>query len=630
MCGICGFLGPGDAAALEAMNTRLVRRGPDGEGWYGDAAAGVWLAHRRLAIIDLEGGRQPMSTPDGSLVVTYNGEIYNHEALRRELVARGHRFASDHSDTEVLLHGWREWGEDLPGRLNGMWAFALYDKPRGLLFCSRDRFGKKPFFYAARPGFFAFASELTSLVAHPALAGASVSRAALRKYFAYGFIPAPNAFYEGTAKLPGGWNLLVDVRDMRVRRKRWWAFRLEPTDRIPANPEREWGGRLLELLDAAVARRLMSDVPLGVFLSGGIDSSAVTALAARRQPGIATFSIGFDDPSFDESAKARQAAAFCHVSHHEDRLTLADALALLPDILGRLDEPMGDASLIPTSLLCRETRKRVTVALGGDGADELFAGYDPFRAIRAAEWYSRLVPKPVHRALALLAARLPVGHGYMHASFKVNRFLRGLSHPPRLWNPTWLGPCAPAEIAALFREPVDPEELYAEAIEIFDACPGADMVDRTMEFYTRLYLQDDILVKTDRAGMMHSLEVRAPFLDIEFVDFVRTIPHAWKLRRGRTKHILKTALEPVLPREILHRRKQGFGVPVGRWLAEGALPMGAPSPLEAGMDAAGIAGRIREHRALTADHRLFLWNLWVLRRMPFEGRPPCASTCSNT
>lgn len=619
MCGICGFVGAGEAAALAAMNARLARRGPDGEGFFHDAAAGVHLAHRRLAIIDLEGGRQPMATPGGDLVVTYNGEVYNHAILRRQLEAKGHRFVSDHSDTEVLLHGWREWGEDLPSRLNGMWAFALYDKRNGVVFCSRDRFGKKPFFYAARPGFFAFASELSALIAHPRLADASISRAALRKYFAYGFIPAPNALYAGTAKLPGGENLLVDVATGAATRRRWWSFCLEPTAVVPADAEGKWSERLLELLDAAVARRLMSDVPLGVFLSGGVDSSAVTALAARHAPDVTAFSIGFDDPAFDESAKAREAAACLGVTHNVTTLTLADALGLMPDIVGRLDEPMGDVSLIPTALLCRETRRHVTVAIGGDGADELFAGYDPFKAIRAAEAYSRLAPKALHKALALLAARLPVGHGYMAASFKINRFLRGLSHPARLWNPVWLGPLDPAGIAELFREPVDPEELYSEAIDVFEACPSRDMIDKTMEFYTRLYMQDDILVKTDRAGMMHSLEVRAPFLDIELVDFVRTIPHAYKFRRGTTKYILKKALERLLPGRIIYRQKQGFGVPVGRWLADGALPLGESAPVERGLDEAYVAARIREHRAGRADHRLFLWNLWVLRHMRLAG-----------
>ncbi len=623
MCGICGFVGPGDASVLAAMNSRLARRGPDGEGVYEDPAAGVRLGHRRLSIIDLAGGGQPMATADGALVVTYNGEIYNHLELRRELAARGHRFVTDHSDTEVLLHGWREWGEDLPGRLNGMWAFVLYDKPRGLLFCSRDRFGKKPFFYAAGPGFFAFASELTALLAHPRLADAPVSRDALRKYFAYGFLPGPNAFYAGTAKLPGGENLLVDVVDGRVTRKKWWSFCLEPAETLPDDPEGEWGERLVALLDAAVSRRLMSDVPLGVFLSGGVDSSAITALAARHDPGLTAFSIGFDDPAFDESSKARLAAAHCRVAHRLATLTLDDALTLMPEIIARLDEPMGDVSLLPTALLCRETRKHVTVALGGDGADELFAGYDPFRALRAAGLYARLVPRPVHGALRLLAARLPVGHGYMAAGFRINRFLRGLSVPPRLWNPVWLGPLDPGELAELFHEPVDPEALYSEAIEVFEACPSRDMVDKTMEFYTRLYLQDDILVKTDRAGMMHSLEVRAPFLDIDLVDFVRTIPHAYKFRRGTTKYILKKALERLLPREIISRGKQGFGVPVGRWLATGALSMdGAGSRetgLAAGLDRAFIEARVDEHRRGVADHRLFLWNLWVLRHMSRTG-----------
>ncbi len=622
MCGICGFVG-GEAAdpraALAAMNARLARRGPDGEGLYEDPAAGVGLAHRRLSIIDLAGGGQPMATAAGDLVVAYNGEVYNHVALRRELEAKGHRFATDHSDTEVLLHGWREWGEDLPTRLNGMWAFALYDKPRGLVFCSRDRFGKKPFFYAARSGFFAFASELSALVAHPALAGASVSRPALRKYFAYGFLPAPNALYEGTRKLPGGENLLVDVRNASVSRRRYWSFCLAPDEGLVSGGEEAMAGRVLELLDAAVARRLMSDVPLGVFLSGGVDSSAVTALAARHAPDVAAFSIGFDDPAFDESAKARQAAACCRVAHHLTTLTVADALRLMPEIVGRLDEPMGDVSLIPTALLCRETRRHVTVALGGDGADELFAGYDPFKALRAAKAYCRLVPRPLHKALTLLAARLPVGHGYMAASFKINRFLRGLSHPARLWNPVWLGPLDPDGVAALFREPVDPEELYSEAVEVFDACPSRDMVDKTMEFYTRLYLQDDILVKTDRAGMMHSLEVRAPFLDIELADYVRRIPHRFKFRRGTTKYILKKALEPLLPKDVVYRRKQGFGVPVGRWLADGALAMGAPSPLEAGLDQGRGDALLRQHRQGAADHRLFLWNLWVLRHASLAG-----------
>lgn len=615
MCGICGFAGAGTDRDLAAMAARLARRGPDGEGTFADAERRVFLGHRRLSIIDLEGGAQPMATRDGRLCVTYNGEIYNHLELRRELEAHGHVFATDHSDTEVLLHGYREWGETLPERLNGMWAFALLDKDKNRLFLSRDRFGKKPLFYARQNGAFAFASELTSLAAHGAVRR-EVSRASLVKYYAYGFIPAPNSLYENVFKLPGGYNLTVELADLSFRVRRYWSFCIEPSDAVPRNPEEEWGGRLREILEGAVKRRLMSDAPLGVFLSGGIDSTSVTAYAAKHQSGIETFSIGFDQASFDETAYARLASERYGTRHFESRLTMASMLDILPEMAGRLDEPMGDPSLVPTYLLCRETRKRVTVALGGDGADELFAGYDPFRALRAAEAYSAICPKPVHAAVRLLAARLPVAHSYMHRSFKANRFLRGMGRERKYWNPVWLGPLEPAELAELFQGPVDLDEVYAEAVAVYEECPSKDMVDKTLEFYTRLYLQDQILVKADRAGMMHSLEVRAPYLDVEMAEFARRIPHAYKFRNGRTKYILKKALEPVLPREIIHRPKKGFGMPIGQWLADGALAPGKAQAFEK-VDEAFVTAKLAAHREGRSDERLFLWNLWLLRQMPF-------------
>ncbi|MFP5238390.1 MAG: asparagine synthase (glutamine-hydrolyzing), partial [Acidobacteriota bacterium] len=400
MCGICGFAGLGDRAALEAMNARQAHRGPDGAGFWQHARRNVGFGHRRLAIIDVASGAQPMSTADGGLTVTFNGEIYNHAELRAELEAKGHRFQTHHCDTEVLLHGYREWGEALPERLSGMWAFCIHDAGRDRLFLSRDRFGKKPLYYHLRPGLFAFASELTALLEHPEVP-ASVSPLALKKYFAHGFIPAPNSLYEGVLKLPGGHNLSVDLADFSGRVSRYWAYRVEPMETLPRDPEAEWAGQIRELLDKAVARRLMSDVPLGVFLSGGVDSSSVTALAVRHADGLRTFSIGFEEASFDESAHSLRAAGLYGTIHQQDTLGLNKALDLLPDLAARLDEPMGDSSLLPTYLLCRQTRPHVTVALGGDGADELFAGYDPFKALAAAEAYARLCPKPVHMALRM-------------------------------------------------------------------------------------------------------------------------------------------------------------------------------------------------------------------------------------
>jgi len=616
MCGIAGFVGLGDRETLVRMTAALAHRGPDDSGLW--VERNVFLGHRRLSIVDLTGGHQPMSTPDGDLTVTFNGEIYNHAELRAELKKQGHVFQTDHSDTEVLLHGYREWGSGLPKRLNGMWAFALYDRKAGKLFCSRDRFAKKPFFYAVSARGFIFGSELTALIQHPDMSR-TTSRRAMQKYFAYGYIPAPLSIYESARKLPGGCSLILDTVTLDCRIERYWELILEPFERIPPNPEEEWSAQIRELLDRAVQRRLMSDVPLGVFLSGGIDSSAVTAFASRHLPTgqLQTFSIGFDEKSFDESAYALQVAAQFNTNHHSETLSLDQAHDLLNECLARLDEPLGDSSLLPTYLLNRFTRKHVTVALGGDGGDELFAGYDPFRALVRAKLYQSIFPRPIHAALRALIDRLPVSHGNMSFDFKLKRTLRGLSYEPNIWLPSWMGALEAAEIRELFAEPVDLEDLYSEAITQWEQCPQTNLVDKTLQFYTNLYLQDDIMVKTDRASMMHSLEVRAPFLDVELVDFVRRIPSEYKFRNGTTKYILKKALEPILPQNILHRPKKGFGSPIGLWFKNGTLSIDNGSLL--GLKREFIQKKNADHRAGRSDERALLWNVYVLNQWAKTG-----------
>ncbi|MDM8525519.1 asparagine synthase (glutamine-hydrolyzing) [Desulfococcaceae bacterium HSG8] len=612
MCGISGFTGKGNVKDIEKMTAAMFHRGPDSEGLWHDQAKAVYLGHRRLSIIDIEGGAQPMWSSDGVLCVVFNGEIYNHTELRDTLQKRGHVFRSDHSDTEVLLHGFREWGTDLPNHLNGMWGFAIYDSIRNTLFLSRDRFGKKPLFYTLQNRTFAFASELTALTKHTAVKS-SVSPRSLKKYFAYGYIPAPGSLYTDIYKLPGGCNLLFDINSFSLRIWKYWDFVLEPFESLPRNPEEEWGEQLRDLLQKAVQRRLMSDVPLGVFLSGGIDSSSITALAALSLGGekVKTFSIGFEEASFDESRYARAVADIFATEHHVEILSMERARNLLPRIIAQLDEPMGDSSLLPTYLLNRETRKHVTVALGGDGGDELFAGYDPFRALRLAELYEMLIPRPLHQGIRMAMSLLPVSHRNLSPDFKIKQTLRGISYPKHLWNPVWLGPAEPGELEELFQEPADIEDIYSEAIEQWEGCSQDNIVDRTLQFYTKLYLQDDILVKADRASMMNSLEVRAPYLDMELVDFVRRIPHNWKYRNGQTKYILKKALEPVLPHNIIYRSKKGFGVPVGRWFAKGELtwPENADHFFT---NRYFLGNKIREHRQGEADHRLLLWNDWLL------------------
>jgi len=600
MCGIAGFVGAGSREILSRMTDAIAHRGPDADGFHVDEATGLHLGHRRLSIIDLACGAQPMHTADRRFTIVFNGEIYNHVELRRDLEQRGCVFQTDHSDTEVLLHGYREHGSAFVGRLNGMWAFAIWDAHKQELFLSRDRFGKKPLYWFSQHGTFAFGSELTALLQHPD-APRDVSRRALKKLFAYALIPAPHSIINGIWKLPAGHNLLLKKGEV-PRPERYWRFELDPDEALASRPESDLADELREILDRAVQRRLMSDVPLGVFLSGGIDSTAVAALAARHVSAgqLRTFSIGFTEASFDESAFAQRAAEFLKTSHLSEILDLDKAVEVLPQIFTKLDEPQGDNSLLPTWLLSRFTRKHVTVALGGDGGDELFAGYDTFRGLQKAEAYGRFVPKPVHAAIRALAGMMPVSHTNLSLDFKIKKGLGGVSYPQPMWNAVWLGALRPEELDQYFGEPTDLEDIYSEAIETWEACRQTSLIDRTLQFYTEVYMQDGILAKVDRASMMHGLEARSPFLDLEVANFARRLPHRFKLRDGVTKYLLKKAVEPILPHDIIYRKKKGFGTPVGAWFQTGRIATESTD--------AFTQDKARRHREGRSDERLFLWS----------------------
>jgi asparagine synthase (glutamine-hydrolysing) len=584
MCGIAGFIGPGDRDALARMTRALQHRGPDGEGLHVDPDMPVFLGHRRLAIIDIDGGFQPMWDAEGTVGVTFNGEIYNHRELRRALEAKGHKFRSDHCDTEVLVHGYKEWGEGLPERLNGMFAFCIYDRPRRRLFLARDRFGEKPLYYSHKNGFFGFASELTALAEHPAVSRA-VDQRALQKLFGYGFFPAPYAFLEGVKKLPGGAWMRVDIDGPAVQIHRYWRFRMAADHGLGDADEPRLIEELRHLLTQSVERRMMSDVPLGLFLSGGIDSSTTLAFASRheRAEPIKTFTIGFNEASFDESAYAEQVARRYGADHHVDIVDVVRMRDEIESVLAHLDEPLADASLLPSTLLCRFARRSVTVALSGDGGDELFAGYDPFRA------------------------RLPVSQRNMSLDFKLKKTLTGLSWPPKLWNPVWLAPLDPGAAREIFETPIAVEELYEEAIALWDEGDGQGLCpyDRTIEFYANFYLQDDILTKMDRAAMSASLESRAIFLDNDLVDFCRRLPPRFKFRDGRGKYLLRKALDGMLPDDILNRPKKGFGIPLTSWLR--TVPAEVPRRPVAGVRMPAIDRLWADHRAGKVDNRLPLW-----------------------
>jgi asparagine synthase (glutamine-hydrolysing) len=614
MCGIAGFVGAGEHADVHRMIDVLAHRGPDGEGVWIDQNSRVFFGHRRLSILDIAAGSQPMITLDEQLVVTFNGEIYNHAELRANLEARGHRFKTDHCDTEVLLYGYREWGPGLLEKLNGMWSFAIYDRAKGEVFLSRDRFGKKPLFYYSDDHSFVFASELTALRLHPAVPE-NVDPEALQKFFAYGFIPAPWALLARVKKLPAGHWMKVSVQGLRCEIRKYWEFELDPFETIPQHPERTWGEELVQRLDEAVRCRLQADVPVGVFLSGGIDSTAIATLAARHHPSIETFSIGFEERSFDEREFARLGAETANTRHHEEVLSPERCLNWALATAGKLDEVMGDSSILPTALVSKLAREHVTVALSGDGSDELFAGYDPFRALKPARLYSAVTGGKVNRALRAFAERLPVSHANMSLDFKLKRMLRGLSYSKQYWLPTWMGPLDSQEIGDLFGSKPDPEELYAEAIAAWNHPSAKNDVDRTIQFYVRLYLQDDILVKTDRASMMHRLEARCPFLDVNVVDFARRIPASYKLRGGITKYILKEAVRGLIPDRIIDRPKKGFGIPIGNWFKNGDLNLSS-SAVPKEMDWSWVNRRLADHRAGRRDDRAMLWCAWLLQNSP--------------
>jgi asparagine synthase (glutamine-hydrolysing) len=616
MCGIAGFIGSGSRDVLETMTRRLAHRGPDGEGLWVDEHNRVYLGHRILAIVDLANGQQPMLTADGKLAITFNGEIYNHRELRRELEQAGHQFRTDHSDTEVLLYGYREWGPKMLARLNGMWAFAIYDLDHKQVFLSRDRFGKKPLFYHFDGSTLVFASELTSLIQHPVVPR-SFDPEALQKLFAYGFIPAPRAILENVRKLPAGHWMKFDLGRKQIEIQEFWQFEFDPFPKIPKNAEEEWGAELIRLLDAAVKRRLDADVPVGVFLSGGIDSSLVASLATQHQPVVETFNIGFTEKSFDERLYAQLMAKRLGTRHFEETFSIEHCLEFAPQVAEHLDEVFGDSSILPTTLVSKLARTRVKVVLGGDGSDELFAGYDPFQALRFAIPYSKFTPKPGHAMIQALANRLPVSHVNMSLDFKAKRMLRGLSFDQEYWLPVWMGPLSPTEISELFGTRIEPEELYSEAIEAWRHPSARTDADRAMQFYLRLYLPDDILVKVDRASMAYGLEARAPFLDIEFVDFVRRIPSEFKLRGRTTKYLLKQAARSLLPAEIIDRQKKGFGVPIGQWFQSGALQLNGSTKLD-GIDRKIVQQRLQKHTLGKHDDRAALWCMWMLDRSPLR------------
>lgn len=623
---------PIEQDVLKKMTNSLKHRGPDNGGMYisqnaltkdQTRAMHVGLGYRRLSIIDLSRlGRQPMPNEDKTIWLTYNGEIYNYKELKKKLKRSGHLFFSK-SDTEVIIHGYERYGEKIFNKLNGMFAFALWDKHEDCIYLARDRYGQKPLYYSQIGNSLIFASELKALIKHP-MVKKEIDIHSLSRYLANEYIPAPHSIFQNVYKLPPGHYLKYAKRELTVTP--YWEIDFNPNGASDYKRISDIEDRLLYLLKSSIKRRLMSDVSLGVFLSGGLDSSAIVALMSELIPPnkIQTFSIGFKGESFDESNYAKEVAGIFGTNHHEQILTPAKMIDAIPEVCSFMDEPFADPSIIPTYLLSKFTRRHIKVALGGDGGDVLFAGYDPFLGHRMAGYYNRIFPGYIHKYInAPIVNRLSMSPENMDLGFRLKWFFKGMPYDPVISNQAWLGSFTPDKrINILSPDMGDTLEEFDPYSDMHNFLNNSDMMDpieKIIFLYSRFHLGDSILTKVDRASMAASLEVRSPFLDVDFAEFVNQIPSKLKLKRLTKKYILKRALKDKLPKNILNREKRGFGIPVAQWFRQELKPMlldiFSPERIkgEGIFNENAVQDLINGHLSGENDNRKELWTLMMFQ-----------------
>lgn len=617
MCGIAGFISKEKNAPVEKREILLDKmckiityRGPDEQGTVVKERAALGM--RRLSIIDLKSGQQPIYTEDGNLAIVFNGEIYNFRELKTELESLGHQFKTN-SDTETIVHAYEEFGAECLEKLRGMFAFAIWDFRRETLFIARDRVGKKPLFYSLTDdGNFVFGSELKVLLAHGEIKK-EIDFAALDAYLTFGYVPEEFCIFKQVKKLAPGHFLIFKNGTITI--EKYWDFRYEPITEVKSEPE--YVAQLQELLREAVRIRLISEVPLGAFLSGGVDSSAIVGLMSQiSDKPVKTFSIGFNEDSFNELKYARVAAKHFQTEHHEFVVT-PDLVEIVDDLIWHFDEPFADSSALPTFMVSKMARDFVTVVLSGDGGDELFAGYTRYVVDKKRGGFERL-PKWIRRNLLKpFSENLPngfLGKNYLYNSSldAVDRYIDSISH---------------------FND-LGKNQLYTESFranlngdfgrgaktfrELAESAPTGNQVDKLLYLDSKTYLPGDILTKVDRMSMATSLEARVPLLDHKLIDFVMRIPPELKLRGSETKYIFKKAMEGIVPREILYREKQGFGVPINEWINSNLrqrihCELQEKRTLERGyFEAQYIKTLLDEHSGGRRDHSYRLWILWML------------------
>jgi asparagine synthase (glutamine-hydrolysing) len=622
MCGIAGIFDirqqrQPDLTVLEAMNQSQFHRGPDEGGTH--IEPGVGLAHRRLSIIDLASGQQPMFSDDGSLCVVYNGEIYNYQELARELTALGHTFKTN-CDTEVILYAWRQWGPDCVDRFRGMFAFALYDQQQQSLFLARDRFGIKPLFYALLPDQqFVFGSELKVLKAHPDLPRQLDPRA-VEDYFALGYIPEPKTIYQDVCKLRPGHTLLLKRGTSMPEQHKYWDIDFS---KVKAASDEKSQEQLLARVREAVKVRLVAEVPLGAFLSGGVDSSAVVAMMAQLQDDpVNTCSIGFDVKQFNETEYATLVAERYQTNHVEHQVD-SDDFDLLDTLAALYDEPYADSSAIPTYRVCELARQRVTVALSGDGGDEMFAGYRRYRWHMNEERLRSALPLGLRRPLFGVLGRLYPKADWAPRIFRAKTTFQALARNSVEAYLHSVSICSAEQRRDMF-SPALKQQLQDYTVDSVFAehaanCTSDDPLSLIQYLDMKTYLVGDILTKVDRASMAHSLEVRVPLLDHPLAEWSAGLPPNQKLRGQEGKFVLKKAFEPLLPHDVLYRPKMGFGVPLANWFRGPLKSRLRRDLLEGGLASTGLFNQqylerlVNEHQSGLRDHSAPLWTLLMFQ-----------------
>lgn len=609
MCGIAGLIG-GDEKTIREMTSSLSHRGPDDEGFL--QSGPIWLGHRRLSIIDLDGGHQPMMSSDGKIAVVFNGEIYNFKELRKELEYK-YRFGTV-SDTEVIVHGYEEWGDKVFERLTGMFAIAIWDGRTDELFIARDRMGEKPLYYFSDGHFFTFASELKALLKNNGVPR-EIDNESLVRYLVFGHVPSPYTIFKNIRKLNAGEQLRWNNGHIVIRR--YWSIRFDPVRPVL---RREIENELERRLNEAVRQAMVADVPVGVFLSGGLDSSLVAYFAKKYEPDLKTFSIGFRERSFDESPYAAIAARHLKTDHFSKIVSSDDVIRLAPQMANFTDEPFADVSILPTFLLCQFAQNEIKVALGGDGGDEIFAGYQTFIAEKIWKSMRPLLPAARFAAHGFLSI-LPSSGRYMSLDFKLRRFFSS-EHPDAvLRHCEWLSHIHPRELSKILGPNIvsaaDAGDVIGKTTEQTNCSLGVESDwGRILGFYRKFYLGDQVLTKVDRASMANSLEVRSPFLNHALVEYAASLPIDMHLSGFTIKSLLRRIAKRHLPEILVKRKKQGFAVPMGQWLRSELYEFGCAKltalKQSGWIDPEGVDVLWREHQKRAVDRRMELWNLIAL------------------